>query len=263
MRAHVIISGRNTERWAAKCLQSVLDQDYDDLVVTWIDDASDDKSVEAAFKLCAGYIPDCNRRYVNHTRRGALFNYVERARFGFNYREPRGHDAIICVDGDDWLPNSTVVSKVMAEFDKGAWVVYGRFTTTVPRPLNWATGRYTSNDFRAQGCKTAGLRAFRQPLVAKIADDDLKLGGWWQQSAWDNALMYPMLEMAGLDRIAYIDEPIYVYNIREDSDSNLCPELQAFAEWYSRFRRPRHRRLETLDSRPERYQHPNAIRFTL
>lgn len=259
---HVIVSGRNNEEFVGKCLRSILDQDYDRMRLTVVDDASDDASWCVYDSLVDdGWEFDL---ITNDVRAGALENYTKVARWSAD------EEVVVCIDGDDWLPHPKVLSRVVEEFDKGAWFVYGGFVTTKPRPEGWATGKYTRSflagiapvedcDFRQQGCKTAGLRAFKSQLIKKITDEDLMLGGWWQQTGWDNALVYPMLEMAGIDRVSYIDEKLYVYNITERSDSE-CPEFQAFCEFYSRFQRPRYRRLEKIESLPERYtkEHLNA-----
>jgi glycosyltransferase involved in cell wall biosynthesis len=257
---HVIVSGRNNEKYVGKCLRSIFDQDYERFRVTVIDDASDDASWAVYSSLeDDGWEFDL---VENEQRKGALENYVTHARWTAD------GEIVVCIDGDDWLPHHGVLSRVAEEFEKGAWFVYGKFATTVPRPEGWATGEYSPDrvldiywrtmgfvpdcDFRRQGCKTAGLRAFRSELIKKIADEDLMLGGWWQQTGWDNALVFPMLEMSGLDRISYIEDTIYIYNITERSDG-ACPEYQAICEFYSRFQRKRYRRLDKIESLPERY----------
>jgi hypothetical protein len=47
-----------------------------------------------------------------------------------------------------------------------------------------------------------------------VEERDLKdINGKFFKVAWDMAMMWPMLEMAGYHRALFISEPLYVYNM--------------------------------------------------
>ena len=66
--------------------------------------------------------------------------------------------------------------------------------------------------------RTSHLRTFRAGLFHRIAEQDPAFeclkddSGRWLTSAVDAALMYPLLELAGFDRVRYIDRILYQYN---------------------------------------------------
>ena len=60
---------------------------------------------------------------------------------------------------------------------------------------------------------TSHLRTFKRGLWRFIKDEDMKdTTGKYYSMAWDMAIMYPLLEMAGLQKIKFIDRIMYVYN---------------------------------------------------
>ena len=57
------------------------------------------------------------------------------------------------------------------------------------------------------------LRTFRKKLFCKIDKEDLlDLDGRFFQCTFDRAMMYPMVEMSGKDRVRLIDDILYIYN---------------------------------------------------
>ena len=57
------------------------------------------------------------------------------------------------------------------------------------------------------------LATFRKKLFCKIQKKDLiDLDGRFFQCTFDRAMMYPMVEMAGKERVRLIKEILYVYN---------------------------------------------------
>jgi glycosyltransferase involved in cell wall biosynthesis len=231
---HLVIPSRNSERWARRCLQSACTQDYPELRITWIDDASD---AEEAFAI-AGMFPVL--RVQNDQRVGGLRNVVKHARFS------KGPDEIVCVlGGDDYLPHARCVSELVEAMGDG-WVCYSDAEDPLGRPAP-DNSRYELEEFRDQGFRMIGLVGFRAALARKIRDEDLKIGGWWQPSAGDNALYMPMLEMSGLDRLRYSARSLYVYDRHPEDTDASCAPLQGLCEYYSRFCRPRYHRLDNLE----------------
>jgi hypothetical protein len=68
----------------------------------------------------------------------------------------------------------------------------------------------------------------------------------WLETCSDLAMMFPLLEMAGHDRIKYIQQEIYEYNDENPvNDHKLRGAQQALTETWLR-QQPRFQRLETV-----------------
>ena len=79
--------------------------------------------------------------------------------------------------------------------------------------------------FRTYRCPSH-LKTFYAWLFKKIDVEDLKIGGEFFPMTWDQAMMFPMLEMAG-DRHAFIKETLYVYNMTNPiNDNRVNAKLQ-------------------------------------
>ena len=87
--------------------------------------------------------------------------------------------------------------------------------------------------FRTYRCPSH-LKTFYAWLFKKIDVEDLKIGGEFFPMTWDQAMMFPMLEMAG-DRHAFIKETLYVYNMTNPlSDNRVNAQLQRDLEKWIR-----------------------------
>ena len=82
------------------------------------------------------------------------------------------------------------------------------------------------------------MKTYKAFLVDQITDDDLTdpITGKYFNAAADFALCMPLVEMAGKNRIFRIDEPVYVYNISEDLDSETNNRLAEQKETEERIR---------------------------
>lgn len=95
----VVIPIFNSARYLKKCINSVLKQDYKDLEIILINDASTDKSL----KICRKYEQiDTRIRLVNKKRNEG----VEKARIG-GLNIAQG-EYLFYLDSDDWLENSRI-----------------------------------------------------------------------------------------------------------------------------------------------------------
>jgi hypothetical protein len=168
-------------------------------------------------------------------------------------------DIVVCVDGDDWLPHDDVLRKVQAMHDAGAWVTYGSFVFAdepgYDRSAWWPGKRtdivyvhdgptyktrpayprhaYASTAYRLEPWLASHLKTFRAFLYQAIAEEDLRIPepgvpGWGDWSFCnDHAIMFPMLEMAGPDRVMHCKDLMYVYNWAVSCERAGTPEEQA------------------------------------
>lgn len=123
MRVTVAVSCYNQENEIKACLESIIEQDYDDIEILVVDDHSSDNSVEVINGVIESR-PDAMFRLLVHDKNMGL-SHVRNT----SIREASG-DAIFFVDGDDTMIKNTLglFVKKMKEFN--ADVVCGSFRTT-------------------------------------------------------------------------------------------------------------------------------------
>ncbi len=206
------------------CVESLLNQDYGNFEVVFYDDASSDGSHLK--------IPTDDSRFNlirNQRQRGALWNAHH---FLTEHCSP--DDIVVFLDGDDWLACDHALSRINELYERyGCWVLYGQYRFS-------STGRYGSSMPFADPQSFARhrevwyvghIRTFRAGVYHAIADYDPVYDcmrgpdGEWYRTTEDRAIMYPVMELAGFDRVCFNDEVFYVYN-----DENPLNDFRCNAE---------------------------------
>jgi glycosyltransferase involved in cell wall biosynthesis len=212
----VLVPFYNAGQYLEKCVDSILSQDYRDFQVIFLDDASTDGA--------ANRVPVGDHRVTlirNEIRSGGTRNFHRMLR---DWCDP--DDIAVMIDGDDWLANSIALAEIdrfYREYD--CWVMYGQFL--------YSTGAYgfckpypdreTFSRLR-DVWYSSHIKTFRAGLYHKIEGQDpaysciKDASGRWYTSACDMAIMYPVMELAGFDRVKYNDTVLYIYNV----ENPLC-----------------------------------------
>lgn len=210
---HVIVPAYDCYDAFIRCLDSVFAQDYQDFQVVMIDDDSPDPLM--------GY--EVMRRVKNHRNsigitqhenRGALFNIA----VGIDAVNAAPEDIIFLLDGDDRLPHPGVLSTV-AEFyeDPDVWMSYGSYIPSPWDPLCPQAKPYPAEIIDARAFR-GYANLFNHPIsfkqflwdqltMADLQDDDEN----FIEEIYDQAIMYPMMEIAGR-HVHFSDRYLYVYN---------------------------------------------------
>ncbi len=94
----VIVAFYNSEKFIRKCIDSVLDQTYQNLEIILVDDGSPDKCGE----ICDEYAKKDKRIQVIHKRNGGV---CEARNYGL---KRASGEYIVIIDGDDWLEKDYV-----------------------------------------------------------------------------------------------------------------------------------------------------------
>ena len=123
MKITVAIPCYNQENRIARCLESILTQDYQDFEVLVIDDHSTDKSVSIVEDTLAKYAAIPSRHIINETNLG--LNIVR----NIAIREASG-DCLFFVDADDTIESGTLTLFHQKMEETGAEVVCGSFRKT-------------------------------------------------------------------------------------------------------------------------------------
>ena len=203
----ILTTTYNCENYIERCLLSIMSQRFKDFKCYITDDLSTDKTRDKIKEI----IKDDSRFILieNHTKFFQPGNYDQVIR----WRNLDGDEICVEVDGDDWLPNSNVFSKIDQIYqDKDVWMTSGSFKYHDGR--NGFNKPITSIDnIRKSNFTLSHMRTWKSWLWKKIEINDLKdsNGEYWNV-AGDLAFMWPMIEMSGLEHFRFIPDVLYVYN---------------------------------------------------
>ena len=200
----VLTTAYNCDKWLHRCLRSIQQQSYSSFECHILDDMSTDNTQRTALTFS-----DNDPRFIYHGNPTKLY-------------QPGNYDAIlrsdlidddavvIEVDGDDWLGSHNAFQKVVDEHEKGFLVTHGSFMYSDGRP--GFAKPFKVSELRVTGANATHLRSWRAKLWKNIYLNDLMVNGKYAHTAGDVFFMLPMLEMAGDDRIKFMDEVLYIYN---------------------------------------------------
>ncbi len=210
----VVVPFRNAWPWLGACLGSIAVQDHPAKTVVVVDDASDDgySGLLAAWCRAEGWVYISNLMSVKMPRT---------LRQAVNTVPGDSDQVVVIIDGDDWLPHRHVLSDLASAFDDpGLWLTWGSYTRwpdpayqpnpAAPYPTEVAEANgYRHHDYAAFNHPLA----FRRHLWEQVTDTDLQDDrGEWMTVAYDQMIMYPMLELSGPDHQRFLPETLYVYN---------------------------------------------------
>lgn len=116
---------------------------------------------------------------------------------------------VALLDGDDWLADGRVADVVIAAHNAGALVTYGNYMTSDGDAGCCAP--YQRQDYRCEPWFASHLKTFRAGLFHRLTPDDLQVGGKWLDIASDVAVMLPLMEMAGPERVMFCKDVLYIY----------------------------------------------------
>lgn len=217
MKIHVLIPVRNGPALLRSCIESVLTQDDPDFEVVVCDDASSEPGM--AEVLAWAQEEGC-QVFRQHRRVGATQNIARSIRRLEAMVDFPQTDVVLLVDGDDRLAHDGAVSRIRGAFTDDVLIAWGNYRAEPP-DSGCAPALPLPPDILRFGLIRAFTRdhcayynhpiAFRRALFDVLDDDDL-LGpdGAWLRHGYDTALVVPMTEAAG-ERVAFIDEVLYVY----------------------------------------------------
>lgn len=208
----VIIPSYNNIDIYQQNIDSVLAQDYSNFRVIYIDDCSTDGMSSVVENYIEKHDHAGRIVYIhNSENKGALENIYNAV------YSCADHEIIATVDGDDWLIDKDVLSKINEAYQNpNVWLTYGQY---IMQPgggrfylYDYPNDIIIRNAYREHVWLASHMRTFYAWLFKKINKEDLMHRGSFYQVTWDMAFMFPMLEMAA-GRFTCMPDPIYVYNI--------------------------------------------------
>lgn len=208
----VVIPCFNAESYIEQCISSLQQQTEKSFEAVIVDDASTDMTLEKAETAIK---KDSRFKLITQREnKGGLRSIVD----GIQELNPDKNDIIINVDGDDSLYLTTALEIVNYTYRRTDCIItYGSFKAQSGHNIMPEQGRrYTQNIinrslYRKATWIASHLRTYKYSLWEKIKKEDLQDDDreYWRV-AWDMAMMFPMLEMAG-DRQEAISDNIYYY----------------------------------------------------
>lgn len=208
MEIKVLSVGRNIENYLWKYFISLQNQTYKDFTGLLILDDPEDGS----YNIAARAIMDSGLKITLHrntVRKGQPRNFYE----GVHDLAKNDEDIICIVDGDDQIiPNALQIIDDTYRNNPECLLTYGTYHRT-SRPVGDLEfqGAYTSDNFRNVPWKASHMKTFKYKLFKQLVKEDFMYDDketWFPRSG-DQVMMLPMMEIAGLDRIKYIDQVIY------------------------------------------------------
>jgi glycosyltransferase involved in cell wall biosynthesis len=223
----IIIPSYNAEEWISRCLRSVERQNYRNYECIVVDDISTDKT----WQLLETYKDKQNFTPVKNTeKKYALKNIYD----SINASSPDNEDVIVVLDGDDWLSNENVLSKLDHEYSsQDIELTYGSFIRFPDGMIGEESSEYPqevidNNEFRSDKWRASHLRTFKYKLWSMIEKEDLiDEDGKFYETSYDQAMMLPMLEMAG-QKSKFIEDILCVYNIGNPNAVNRTRQQKQY-----------------------------------
>ncbi len=244
-RMAVIVPSYNNKDWCHLNLKSILEQEYQNFYVVYIDDCSTDGTADLVEKLAKEHVNGDKLKLIkNKYRQGALEN-LWRA-----IHDCAPEDIVVTIDGDDWLADDQVLSKLNEIYlFEDIWMTYGQFKVYPTMTPGWCSkvpeNIVENNLFRKYPDVPSHLRTFKAALFHKIELKDLVSFHGFYPMAWDVAMMIPMIEMAS-ERHKFVKDILYIYNDATPlNDHKVNKQLQSYLSTVLRARKA-YQRLDYL-----------------
>lgn len=231
----IIIPTYNNEKWCIQNIKSLVNQTYPHWHASVIVDCATDNTERLLRRYISKHqLQDKITLTVNTENKGALSNIYYAA------TACAPHKVIGLLDGDDWLAHDYVLEKLSKIYEKeDVWMTFGQFELWPENRIGhcrpYPKEIIKNNSFRyLHGLLPSHFRTFYAWLFQLIDKKDLLYQDKFFPVAWDMAMMFPMIEMAGKHQKC-ISEVLYIYNIDNPlNDFKLYTSLQAELDRYIR-----------------------------
>ena len=209
-RFRFVVPVYNAAKYIETSLNSCYNQSYTVTSIAIVDDGSTDGTSNIIKSWMRG-----RKNIVYHRNDIRIGSPVGNIVAGIELLNAESDDILVAVDGDDWLAREDALNVINRKYQSSnVWLTYGGFSTVNGKQTACTNPILNTASYRKYELwKTSHLRTFRKHLWDRIKDADLRdSDGEYYKFASDLALMYPLVEMAGLDRIRMVTERVYVYN---------------------------------------------------
>lgn len=204
----ILSVGRNVEKYIPSLFESIQCQTLlPDSILIVLDDPTDN-SFSAACDCRISTSIKFNI-LLNDDRKHQPRNFYE----GIHGMLCEDDDIIAIVDCDDTITcNALNIINSIYSDNPDCLLTYGTYHRSSRSIYDLEfQGPYLSSNFRQVQWKASHLKTFKYKLFKHLQEKDFMYddGKTWFTRTGDQALMLPMLEMAGLDRTHYVCDVIY------------------------------------------------------
>ena len=207
----VTVLSRNNEEndRYKKVMQSILQQDYTNYHIVFIDDSSRDSTLSLTQEyLKARNFPSDRVSYVKNLGNNyATYNIIHAA-----FQFCAANEVQLLVDGDDELIGKQAFKMMNTAYhDEQTWVAYSayinvRFQRGRSYPIADEHDMLTPHLKRKFGHFISPIRSWRVQVVrAMPLSCHLDFKGDWLETLYDDALQYPLAELSGRERVRYFN----------------------------------------------------------
>jgi len=212
----IITTVYNAEGYIKRCIDSIKGQNYSNWKSVIINDCSTDNT----WSVIQENVDDRFITVNNKENKKALVNYIE-----YIPQYCKDGDIIVSLDGDDCLYGNDVLSYLNHVYqDSKIKVTYGSYvlSTEVNNPKSHDCNYpITSiNDLKRVGFNMSHLKTWKYDLWKKIPIDNMKgENGKIIQCTWDIPIVVNLCLLCDdvKENVKYIEKPLYVYNIENQS----------------------------------------------
>jgi glycosyltransferase involved in cell wall biosynthesis len=224
----VISTAYNKGNYVSFNVNSIKQQSYTNYLTVYGYDTSTDNTLERL-----EYAIEDDKRFIIHhntSKKGLIGNFLNCIKYLKDNNLINPEDIIVEVDADDWLLHPFVFDYLNQAYqDSNIWMSYGHY-------IEYPSGKVGNHfyaylpedgDIRKHPFAYSHLKTYKAWLFDKVTDEDLinpETGEYWKAAA-DLAMSMPMVEMAGKDRIVRFDQPLYVYNVANDVETESRTRL--------------------------------------
>ena len=246
----VISTVYNKSKWVRFNVNSIKQQNYANYLAVYGYDTSTDDTLE---HLTDAVKDDPKFSIFHNLNPGCFLNcFMGTYQHLNDLGEIQPDDIIVEVDGDDWLLHPFVLQYLNQIYqNENIWMTYGQYITY---PAGELGGHFhlhlddnidKTNSYRTNVFPYSHLKTYKAFLLDRLTDEDLidPITGKYFNAAADFALCIPLVEMSGKSRIFRVNEPLYVYNVSQDleSETNNRVDLQKQVEQRIRQIKPKER----------------------
>lgn len=223
-KINVLIPFRDRSKFVMDCCESLINQEYQNFKLYFLNDRSDDN--------VPSIIPQNDKvvLYQNNYRDNALANLI----YFLGKRVFDDDEIIMLVEGDDFLLTKDVFSRINNIYHEvECFLTYGQYCYTDGRLGHCSA--YSKDDFnnlrkvdwRVYYPITFKYKVFKEFMKQDPNADSCRDGsGTFYKTSYDVAIMKPLMEISGYDRIYFNKDPVYGSRVYEGDESETNLELK-------------------------------------
>lgn len=234
----LIVTSYNNEDWVQTNIESILEQDYSNYEVLFVDDNSGDNTHHIALEIING---DPRFKTIKHdTNRSKAYSFIT-----YVSEFVDDSDVVVFIDGDDWLPYKDTLTNVATHYAKtSCWVAYSRMLVYPSLNESPVHGRQHPSDvhrfnlYRRYPFIASHLKTTKGFLFKNIEQKDFIYDDEWIRFGDDVAIMCAVMEQSPTEKISVMDFIGYVYNESQSSRTTNDQKKGIDGENFIRQRKP-------------------------